>query len=295
MQTKVVLVAVCVLLCLSSLILGGWLLYRNWDTLFPKGSAAPTSPGGGSAPVRGGNGNGNGGGSAGSGNVLPTVPGPSGPVDTAGVVRGSGGSGNAGTVTSCPAWAAMNPGLLPKANETIARAQQGPYNVAFFGDSITQQIEPDAGAYTSGKLGKVFVGGVAMDKVAGVAWRLCKAMPNARVFVICIGTNDLIELQPNDIAAKVLQIVGMIRAQRPSAKILVLGLWLRTTFLAQVDAVNAALKAGVPKLDANVYYADWPRTVPTPAHLVDGVHPSAEGWAAVFAKLTPFLQSLLQQ
>lgn len=223
-------------------------------------------------------------------------------VDTT-VIRGSG-STKSGGPTPCPPWIAKNamPLAIADTEAMVQRARtMGKVNVAFIGDSITNQLNTFSkmGAYaaTLGSKGKVAILGVGGDTIETAMWRLCQpnAFPQADVYVICLGTNN-ITAQSAAIVEKLQVLLDYIRSRNKKADLVFLGCFWRGEApgrFEQIKALNREIKAMVQKADGRVHYADWPETLTSQADFVDGVHPNEGGWDKVMTRLFPYLDSLL--
>ena len=226
----------------------------------------------------------------------PTLPGnPSPAVNLEGVVRGSGATATGGG-GACPAGAALLPQFQAKAVERVGRAKGGPYALALYGDSITEQIEPDAALLqrmTASLGGPIGMFGIAGDLVTGVLWRVCNGgLANAKVYHVLIGTNDLsLGRPPAEVATHTLQLVQYIRAKQPASHVIVMGIMWRSTMWDKAQAVNAAVRAGIQKMDAKCHWVDW-GTKLTNADHSDGLHPLPTTWHRLMDRLVPYVKTL---
>lgn len=119
--------------------------------------------------------------------------------------------------------------------EKAALAAKGGYDLVFIGDSITQGWEGGGKKAWAAKYEprKALNLGFSGDRTEHVLWRLDNGeLPDAlqpKAFVIMIGTNNTGHRmdKPEDIAAGIKAIVAKLRERRPSAKILLLGVFPR--------------------------------------------------------------------
>jgi beta-glucosidase len=113
--------------------------------------------------------------------------------------------------------------------EFLARIKQGPADLLFLGDSITDYWR------TTGKgvfdanyaLDRPANFGVGGDKTQNVIWRITHGELDGispKVVVLMIGTNNLAEATDAKIAAGIKKIVAIIREKLPDSKVLLLGI-----------------------------------------------------------------------
>jgi lysophospholipase L1-like esterase len=127
-------------------------------------------------------------------------------------------------------------------------------------------------------------------------WRFCNGgLPDASVLVIMIGTNDLPAgargMEPATLSGRIVELLKYVRAKRPKAHVVSLGIASRTSQQASVTAVDAAIKEAVKGMDSKVYFADF-ATKLAGSDLSDGVHPSVQGWTKILDPLTVFTNAL---
>jgi hypothetical protein len=197
-------------------------------------------------------------------------------------------------VPAQPAWVAY------RDFEGIAAALEerakGTFRAAFYGDSITHLLDyyvtavGNAQARLGGPIGAF---GVPADQVENLGWRVWnRGLTTAPVHVIHIGTNNLGNSPVETIAPRALEIARYIRARQPTAHVVVLGLFWRSTLNDQADVVRYALANGVNKMgDSRVHFSDAGVNLPA-AVFQDGLHPLEIGWQMVFDNLIPLLLSL---
>ena len=193
----------------------------------------------------------------------------------------------------------------------LRRAEQGPVNLVFIGDSITERWNevPDIwneffGIYNPANFG---IGG---DQTRHVIWRiedgiLDKVRPT--VVVILIGTNNTGRDSPEEIAAANRKVIGLVRGKVPGVKILLMGIFPRgprtdaegkqiddgVTRMKVIRAVNpllARLADGelVRFVDIGDRFIDSEGRI-SPTLMPDQVHLSAEGYRLWALSLKPLL------
>jgi lysophospholipase L1-like esterase len=116
----------------------------------------------------------------------------------------------------------------------VKRSQKGGVDVAFIGDSITHRWELEGKevwdqSFAAWKPMNLGVGG---DRTQNLLWRITTGKElvgiEPKVFVLLIGTNNIVCHKSDEIAAGVKAIVAELRKQKPTARILVLGLLPRS-------------------------------------------------------------------
>jgi lysophospholipase L1-like esterase len=167
--------------------------------------------------------------------------------------------------------------------------------VAFYGDSITQLLGMELKDELSpelAKFGTVSINGIGGDVVEGVCWRACQGLPEPRMFVLLVGTNNIVSgADMIEIGRRVARLAALFRARRPSADILILGIFARLDEMTKVNAANATMKGEVAKLDKQTHFADW-GSVLTQEDRSDSVHPNAQGWRKILPNILAFYKSL---
>ncbi len=196
---------------------------------------------------------------------------------------------------------------LARHEQFVARAQAGPLDVLFLGDSITayfsnrgvdvwqREIEP---------LGSVANFGIEGDRTQFVLWRAQHGEldgTNARVVVLMIGTNNLASSTPENIARGVAAIVQTVREKLPDAIVVLNAILPRgpadDPIRAAATDVNARLEGladgpHVRWLDAGAGFLDGSGSI-DPALMPDQLHPSAAGYGVWAAALRPVLLDAL--
>jgi lysophospholipase L1-like esterase len=127
-----------------------------------------------------------------------------------------------------------------------ARARKGNVDVVFLGDSITQGWERNGKqvwAEIFEPLGAVNFG-ISGDQTSQLLWRISTGKElepiSPRLAVLLIGTNNLHEHSPEQIAGGVAAIVEELRRQKPRMKVLLLGIFPRTALPIDESATRAA-------------------------------------------------------
>lgn len=214
---------------------------------------------------------------------------------------GDGPTPPAPSPTPPPSWISKNANPLAETDAMVARAQaMGPKNVVFVGDSITNELNlfPTFAAHLPilGSKGATGILGVGGDTIENALWRLAQpnGVPKSDVYVICIGTNDLM-LPPVVIADRLRCMIDFVRSRNPGSYTVVLGLFWRQGFLDAVKATNVEYRSLVDSVgDPRVSFENWPEELTSSPDFIDGVHPTDSGWSKILDRLFPLLASLLR-
>jgi lysophospholipase L1-like esterase len=195
----------------------------------------------------------------------------------------------------------LSPRFVDKHNENKAVAAKGNIDVLFMGDSITDFWRNPEGAYAGkpvfdkywGNL-KVANFGIAGDTTQGVLYRLQNGEGQGfspKAVMLMIGTNNTRANTPAEIAEGVGAIVAELQKDFPQAKILLLGIFPRSTpsdpvrdQIAEINTIIARLDDGnkVRYLDIGKVFLDANGVI-SPDIMSDGLHPTTKGyelWAA---------------
>lgn len=206
----------------------------------------------------------------------------------------------------------LSQNFVAKHNANVAVAKAGNIDVLFMGDSITDFWRNESGPF-AGKavMDKHFPGwkianfGIAGDTTQGVLWRLRNGEGEGfspKVIQLMIGTNNTASNSAGQIAEGVGAIVAELQKRFPSAKILLLAIFPRSTPQDPVRAQIAKINSTIAKLDdkQKVFYLDIGKVFldkdgNIPKEIMsDGLHPSTAGyelWAnAVKAQLESMLK-----
>lgn len=136
----------------------------------------------------------------------------------------------------------------------LKRAQAGPINVLFLGDSITQGWDGAGKATWEKSFAPLNAAnfGIGGDMTPQVLWRITEGKElegvSPKAVVLMIGTNNfgLGNHSPEDVTKGVTAIVNTLKAKLPKAKILLLAIFPRdaqpgTPFRQKIATVNAQL------------------------------------------------------
>jgi lysophospholipase L1-like esterase len=173
----------------------------------------------------------------------------------------------------------------------LDKLKQGPYDLVFDGDSITDNWQGPGRAVLESRYGKIKTLDVAIggDQVQHVLWRLQHGDlegQNPKLIMLMIGTNNGGQ-NPKDIAAGIKLIIGEYEKRCADAHILLLGVFPRgheanTPTRQWVKAINAIISAYAS--DPRVTYLDigdkflQPDGTLTAEIMPDFLHPSNAGY-----------------
>jgi Lysophospholipase L1 and related esterases len=208
---------------------------------------------------------------------------------------------------------------LQRHQDLVALARGGGIDVAFFGDSLTEQWTTTGRAEWEQWFVPLGAGnfGVSGDRTQQVLWRMSHGELDGiapRLFVLLIGTNNTDPgLGENsltranstpEIIAGVAAIVSLVHTRLPNAKILLHGLLPRGPATAPIREQIAAINAGLRRLDddgRSLRFVDFgplflePDNSIRPEIMPDQLHLSAAGyeiWArALIEPVTAMLRS----
>jgi beta-glucosidase len=199
---------------------------------------------------------------------------------------------------------------LNRQNTVLQRARdnQGPCDIVFIGDSITQGWEVNGTNVWERYYGnrKCLNLGVGGDRTQHVIWRFENGQldgldPKAAVLLIGTNNSNRDDNSEAEILEGVLAVVKQIRERLPDTRLLVVGIFPRgQTFSAQrgkVLQVNQALaKVADGKM---IYYIDFGSDLIEPDGslsrdiMPDYLHLSERGYAIWAAAMEPILQELI--
>ncbi len=191
----------------------------------------------------------------------------------------------------------------------VARARQGGADVVFLGDSITQGWNENAiwrRHYAPRRAVNFGVGG---DRTQNLLWRIDHGTLDGldpRVVVVLIGTNNLLDDTPEEIALGIAAVVKRLRTKLPHARILLLGIFPRDDVpsrsrpsvidvrIAAVNARSARLDDGesVRFLDIGARFREPDGSVPRKL-MPDLLHLSLSGYRTWADAMEPLLWTLL--
>lgn len=209
-----------------------------------------------------------------------------------------------------PGWFAEAPeAWLDLHNQYCALAAKGEARVVFLGDSITQGWGSEGSASWDRSFGPLpsVNFGIGGDRTQQILWRLDNGTLDGldpALFVLKIGVNNIWALRHSaeEVAEGVSAVVAKLRALRPQANILHLGILPTgsdpdSPYLPMVREINALL---APRADgSSVVFRDFGGPFLAPCGAVsldlmpDGCHLSPEGYALFESLLRPEVEALL--
>jgi lysophospholipase L1-like esterase len=231
------------------------------------------------------------------------------------------------TTTAAPPGPRPNPDTIPviqrgtdnRHASFLARIQQGPIDVLFLGDSITDFWNTRGSAVWDQYYGKLNAAnfGINADKTQNVLWRLQNGEGQGfspKVVVLMIGTNNVgvttrrTPASPwrgtnMEAIAGVTAVVAELRKDFPSAKILLLGIFPRGDDLLAMQQIPE-VNRGIARLDdrQHVFYLDITAKFLGPDGQInldyfqaaDHLHPNAAGYAVWAEAIKEPLAELLK-
>src|SRR5262245_29362896 len=202
-----------------------------------------------------------------------------------------------------------NQRMGPRHEGFVARAKEGNIDLLLHGDSITDWWQQDANVPMFDKyFGNIHTANfaVAGDTTQGVLWGLRNGEGQGfqpKAVMLMIGTNNIGQFTAPEIAEGVGAVVMELRRNFPSAKILLLAIFPRSTPGDPVRDKIAEVNQIISRLDdkKNVFYMDIGRKfldekgvfLPD-SFRADNLHPQAKGYdiwgEAVSAKLAELMK-----
>lgn len=195
----------------------------------------------------------------------------------------------------------LSPRFVERHEQNKAVAAAGDIDVLFMGDSITDWWRNPDGNYAGKPVFDKYWGnqkvanfGIAGDTTQGVLYRLQNGEGqgfNPKAIMLMIGTNNTRANTAAEIAEGVGAIVLELQKDFPNAKILLLGIFPRSTpvdpvraQIAEINTIISRLHDGnkVHYLDIGKVFLDANGTIPLDI-MSDGLHPTTKGyelWAA---------------
>ena len=193
----------------------------------------------------------------------------------------------------------------------LKRIQEGPIDLLFLGDSITDRWSsvPLVWKENFGKWNPANFG-VGGDKTQNVIWRITNGELDGispKVFVLMIGTNNTHTDSPADIIKGIERIIDIIHEKTPKSKVLLLGIFPREPRMRDGKPVTMPMdkirniNKQLPELAKqwNVRFLDI-----TDKFLVDGkvpkdvmpdqVHPSEKGYEIWAKAIMPTLEEMMK-
>jgi lysophospholipase L1-like esterase len=200
---------------------------------------------------------------------------------------------------------------LPKHQNNVAVAKAGNIDVLFMGDSITDFWRNETGAFAGKPIQDKYFGdlkvanfGIAGDTTQGVLYRLQNGEGQGfspKAVMLMIGTNNAGTNSAGEIAEGVGAVVLELQKDFPNAKILLLGIFPRSTPTDPVRAKIAQINSTIAKLHDNqkVFYRDISAVfldangnIPMDV-MSDGLHPSTKGYELWAKAVVEPLKALL--
>lgn len=195
------------------------------------------------------------------------------------------------------------------ANKEVAAA--GNSEVLFMGDSITDFWRNEEGAFAGKPILDEYFGdlkianfGIAGDTTEGVLYRLENGEGEGfspKAVMLMIGTNNTARNIPGEIAEGIGAVVLSLQRHFPEAKILLLGVFPRSTPDSQARNDVAAINAIIQRLhdgekvfykDISAVFLDDAGNIP-PEVMSDGLHPSTTGYRLWAEAINDDLRALL--
>ena len=173
----------------------------------------------------------------------------------------------------------------------IDKLKDGPYDLVFDGDSITDNWQgPGMDVWKAhyGALKAVDLG-IGGDQVQHVTWRAQNgslAGQDPKLIVVMIGTNNIGQKE-EDVAAGIKMLIGEYESRCPHAHILLLGIFPRDpnpasparAWIAKVNGIIAKYDDGqrVTYLDFGAKFLEPDGSI-SKDMMADGLHPGAKGY-----------------
>jgi len=206
----------------------------------------------------------------------------------------------------------LNPRFEAKHEANRARAAEGDVDVLFMGDSITDFWRNETGRFAGKPVLDEYFGdlkianfGIAGDTTQGVLYRLDNGEGEGyspEAIMLMIGTNNAFANIAGEIAEGVGAVVLSLQTRFPQAKILLLGVFPRSTpaspfrpQIAEINSIISRLHDG-----ERVFYRDIGNvflaaagTIPEDV-MSDGLHPSTTGYRLWAEAVNEDLRALLR-
>jgi beta-glucosidase len=206
----------------------------------------------------------------------------------------------------------LNPRFAAKHEDNKVRAAQGDVDVLFVGDSITDFWRNEEGRFAGKPVQDEFFGdlnianfGIAGDTTQGVLFRLDNGESEGyspKAIMVMIGTNNTRTNIAGEIAEGVGAIVLSLQNHFPEAKILLLGIFPRSTpdsplrpQIAEINSIISRLHDG-----EQVFYKDIGAVFLSPDGSIsedimsDGLHPGTKGYRLWAEAVNDDLRALLR-
>jgi len=187
--------------------------------------------------------------------------------------------------------------------QATLKKYQGPHDMIWDGDSITDNWQGNGKAVWGAHFGKIKIAdfGIAGDQVQHDLWRVQHGQldgQDPKLVMLMIGTNNLRQ-GVDDVAAGIKMLVGEYETRCPHAQILLLGIFPRTAtptdparaWIKQVNTIISGYNS-----DPRVTYLDigdkflQPDGTLSKDIMPDYLHPSAQGYEIWANAITPVVQ-----
>src|SRR5688572_302865 len=190
----------------------------------------------------------------------------------------------------------LSPNFTEKHNANVEVAKAGDIDVLFMGDSITDWWRNETGNFAGKPVFDKYFGnmkvanfGIAGDTTQGVLYRLQNGEGQGftpKAIMLMIGTNNTRTHRAAEIAEGVGAVVLELQKDFPEAKILLLGVFPRSTPNDPLRAQIAEINSIIARLDDSqrVFYKDIGATFLSadgtiaPEIMSDGLHPTTRGY-----------------
>lgn len=193
--------------------------------------------------------------------------------------------------------------------EFLARLKEGPIDLLFVGDSITD-FWPRRGEYTWLQFARYNPAnfGISGDRTENVLWRMLNGELEGispKLVVMMIGTNNVGQCpdeKPEWAAEGVKKLVETLRQKLPNSKLLLLAVFPRgskdSVLRQKVAAINKALPAladgrQVVYLDIGDKFLGADGEIPADV-MPDKLHPSPKGYGIWYAAVAPTIAELMK-
>jgi lysophospholipase L1-like esterase len=190
----------------------------------------------------------------------------------------------------------LSSGFQKKHQDNVAVAKEGSSEVLFMGDSITDFWRNETGNYSGKQVLDKYFGnlkvanfGIAGDTTQGVLFRLQNGEGQGfspKTVMLMIGTNNTGRNTAEEIAEGVGAVVLELQKDFPKAKILLLGIFPRSTAkdpvratIAEINKIISKLDDGdrVRYLDIGAKFLDADGNIPRDV-MSDALHPTSKGY-----------------
>jgi lysophospholipase L1-like esterase len=206
----------------------------------------------------------------------------------------------------------LNPRFAAKHEANKARAAEGDVEVLFMGDSITDFWRNETGRFAGKPVLDEYFGdlkianfGIAGDTTQGVLYRLENGEGEGftpQAIMLMIGTNNTRANIAGEIAEGIGAVVLSLRSHFPQARILLLGVFPRSTpdspLRAQIAEINRTIERladgeHVVYRDIGGVFLDADGRIPADV-MSDGLHPTTKGYRLWAEAVNDDLRALLR-